>query len=363
MSSKSLKKLPMRIVRTIVFAANALCIIAMLVCDWSQCFAPQYHPRISFLGLLFPVFAAAVALFLPVWLVLRPRLLALASLGALLVSGGAVRTYCPLNLSTEPPAEAIHLLTYNLYNKASSPEHPLVRYVMDSGADIVCCQEAMSAGRAEVDDTLARRYPYRHQECVKQTVLACFSRYPIIDVKTVDFVSHSNAAIAYWLDIEGDTVLLVNCHLESYGLNEDERTEYKSLVRNIDDVAYGAEADSSRLVAKSLIRKICEKNAIRGAQADSIAEFVRRAAVPRTIVCGDFNDASISYTHYRLTRELNDAYTRAGNGPGISYNRSGMYFRIDHVLASPLITPHSAWVDNSIDASDHYPLHCCFSLP
>ena len=76
------------------------------------------------------------------------------------------------------------------------------------------------------------------------------------------------------------------------------------------------------------------------------------------IVCGDFNTSPISYTHRRLTEYLNDAYTRTGNGVGNSYNRSGMYFRIDNILVSPDITPYGAIVDKSIKTSDHYPIFC-----
>ena len=64
----------------------------------------------------------------------------------------------------------------------------------------------------------------------------------------------------------------------------------------------------------------------------------------------------------RLAEELDDAYTRSGNGPGISYHLSGMYFRLDHIFVSPNIKAYGAKVDNTIQDSDHYPIYCFINL-
>lgn len=79
------------------------------------------------------------------------------------------------------------------------------------------------------------------------------------------------------------------------------------------------------------------------------------------IVCGDFNDGSISYTHRVLTQELDDAFTQSGKGLGISYNQNKFYFRIDNILISPDLRAYNCTVDRSIKASDHYPIWCYIS--
>ena len=106
-------------------------------------------------------------------------------------------------------------------------------------------------------------------------------------------------------------------------------------------------------------------NAKRSIQADSLARHIQKAMgdgpMPRTIiVCGDFNDSPISYSHYRVSRLLKDAYTESGNGFGFSYNRNKMFFRIDHILASPNLKPYQCKVDRSIKESDHYPIYSYF---
>ena len=76
-------------------------------------------------------------------------------------------------------------------------------------------------------------------------------------------------------------------------------------------------------------------------------------------MCGDFNDSTLSYVHYRMTRNLNDAYVESGNGPGISYHRSGMFFRLDNILCSHHWRSFGAVVKKCYKMSDHYPVSAC----
>ena len=112
---------------------------------------------------------------------------------------------------------------------------------------------------------------------------------------------------------------------------------------------------------RQLIRKLGEASAIRASQADSVARIITENHYPTMIVCGDFNDGSISYTHRVLTQELDDAFTQSGKGLGISYNQNKFYFRIDNILISPDLRAYNCTVDRSIKASDHYPIWCYIS--
>ena len=112
---------------------------------------------------------------------------------------------------------------------------------------------------------------------------------------------------------------------------------------------------------RQLIRKLGEASAIRASQADSVARIITESHYPTMIVCGDFNDGSISYTHRVLTQELDDAFTQSGKGLGISYNQNKFYFRIDNILISPDLKAYNCTVDRSIKASDHYPIWCYIS--
>ena len=80
------------------------------------------------------------------------------------------------------------------------------------------------------------------------------------------------------------------------------------------------------------------------------------------IVCGDFNDTPLSYTHRVISNGLIDCFVETGNGPGVSYNRSKMYVRIDNILCTPDFKPYACKVDDSIKNSDHYPIMCWLKL-
>ncbi len=110
--------------------------------------------------------------------------------------------------------------------------------------------------------------------------------------------------------------------------------------------------------SRLLLGKLAEAAAKRAVQADSIARLVERYKDGLLIVCGDFNDSPLSYTRRVIGEELDDAFVQSGNGVGISYNRNGFYFRIDHILVSKKLQTYGCTVDRSVKASDHYPIWC-----
>ena len=338
-----------------LLVVNVLCILCMWACATSQLVPPQEHARLSLLGLIFPVFLIATAVFVPIWLVVRWRWVWVPVAGMLLCAG-SIRTFFPLNWPQEAPEGSIRVLTFNTYNLPvpageQMTDFPSFRYILESGADIVCCQEAPRLERGKADSLLATVYPYRSYPTSHTASFALLSKFPILSEEPIAYESNTNSSFAYRLLVGEDTVLLLNNHFESYHLQPSDREDYKDLI-------LGTGEKEMEMSLRSLAAKALYANVIRGPQADSVAAYVQRAPERYIILCGDFNDPTISYTHYRLTRLLNDAYTRSGNGPGISYHMSGMYFRIDNILCSPSIKAYGARVDRSITSSDHYPLTC-----
>ena len=64
------------------------------------------------------------------------------------------------------------------------------------------------------------------------------------------------------------------------------------------------------------------------------AKEIKNSKQQTIIVCGDFKDTPISYTHRVISKGLVDAFENSGSGLGISYNQNRFYFRIDHILTS-----------------------------
>lgn len=352
-------------------ALNLICVIGLNVCAYSVWLRPDVHPNASYLGLLFPGFLVACLVFVCVWFILgltglsfdngrRKKRRAywgmLYSVVGIACCAASVRTYWPLNWPEEAPEGALKVMSYNIYGMANPDkleweQHPTLQYLRECKADIVCVQEAGSLQMEHVWTLLSDVYPYHQFDKLQGTSLACLSRYPIVGAVQVEYESMGNGTMSYDIVVDGDTLLVVNNHMESYKLVDADREEYKNLIQN-NDTAFARET------INQLRHKLMDANAIRCRQADAVAEFIEQSGRKYVICCGDFNDASLSYTHNRLTRQLDDAYTRSGNGPGLSYNRSGMYFRIDNILCSPAFRAYGARVDNSIKTSDHYPVSC-----
>lgn len=355
---KLLKSIPL----FICIAFNVFAIAAMAFSAYSAWIPPQEHPSLAYLGLMFPVLLVVNLCFIPFWLIFKWKMTVLPLVG-LLLCASSVRAYCPINVSVTPPEGCLKVLSYNVMafgddRKFGVETNPILHYLLDSQADIVCVQE----GRKNfIDRTLAlfdSVYPYHSLELTPNNYMACFSRYPILSTGRIDYPSNSNHSYTYEVLVGSDTVVVVNNHLESYRLSPEDKDNYKSIIVNYQH----PDENDSETKYLNLTEKLSSHDSIRGIQVDSVAAFVERNQGRPMVVCGDFNASPISYPHHRLTQLLDDAYTRSGNGPGLSYNRSGMYFRLDHILVSPDIKAYGAKVDRSISASDHYPIYCFVKL-
>jgi endonuclease/exonuclease/phosphatase family metal-dependent hydrolase len=202
-----------------------------------------------------------------------------------------------------------------------------------------------------VKKLLDKFYPYHKYASNNGAVMGCLSKYPILSSRLIDYVSRSNCSYAYEIKVNEDTVLVVNNHFESYKLSRADKALYK-------DVLTSPQSAKDNSGLKKLLRRMMRSNKTRGAQVDSVKAFLDANApnYRHVIVCGDFNETPVSYSHNQLTENLNDAFASSGNGLGFSYRRNGMFFRLDHILVSDAVKVHDAYVDYSTDASDHYPM-------
>ena len=237
--------------------------------------------------------------------------------------------------------------------------NPIVDYVVNSKADIVCLQEATvdASGSDHILDTLKKHYPY-YKLMVKKKPAAdhilLLSRYPILWQDSIPYKSNSNMSVAYMLDIKGTKTLLVNNHFESFGLTNDDKEGFKTLVKG------SMKTNDMKSESSHLLHKLGTVAERRAPEVEMVAKYVKKyldKKVP-VILCGDFNDNPLSYAHRTIANILTDCYVSSANGPGISYHRSGMYFRIDHIFCSDDFEPYGAKVDNSVTNSDHYPVYC-----
>lgn len=348
----------------ILLGCNGLISALMLLCAYSSYIDPRVIPVLSCAGLAFPIFLLLNTAFLVFWLVVYKKYALLPFL-TLLASLGALRSYVPVNAPEfDIPKDAIKILSYNvmayMFDKPHEKGNPneVLEYLAQSGADIICTQEALLSknknGKLLNEDVVRKvmsDYPYYSHFQKGVNCLDCFSRYPILATHRLTYESAGNGSVAYEIKVGRDTLLVINNHLESNKLTLDDRAIYKDLIK---DPEHTIQTEASR----QLIAKIVDASVIRSSQADSVAKYIRESQHKNIIVCGDFNDSPLSYSHRVIRENLTDAFIESGSGLGISYHKNGFYFRIDHILVSNNWQPYNCTIDRSIDASDHYPIWC-----
>lgn len=354
-----------KMISFLILLVNLVAAVLMVVTAYSPYITPEEYPLLSCAGLIFPFFLLIDIAFLLFWLVFHHRYAGL-SLLAIIICLPPIRTYFPINLrSNDLPSARIKILSYNVMSfdndKLTDGENPIVKYLAKSNADILCLQEyAVSQDSQHVNqryvDMMLKSYPYKDitsvGDCSIGNKLALYSRFPIILSHKISYKSAFNGSIYYELNIAGDTVVLINNHLESNKLTLKDRNNYAEILSSIKTGSVKKEN------ARPLLYKLADASVIRAAQARTIAKVIEESPYKSMIVCGDFNDTPLSYTHRVIANRLNDTFTRSGRGLGISYNQRKFFFRIDNILVSPDFKSYNCQVDRFIKTSDHYPIWC-----
>ena len=370
----------MKIIKAILVWAlsiiNTIAVVLMAVCAYSVYLHPVHFPNWSYLGMIFPAFVIITICFIPIWLLLKWKNCLISILG-MVVCWGSIRDYCPVNLMQgKPEGKTIKMLSYNVYmfgqwTDNDWDESVIANYIVDSDADIVCLQEAANISNEIINEKLTSAYPYIKMGNAKDSPTVLLSKYPILDIDSIQYSTISGSSYIYNVNVDGDTIAVINNHLESYQLTNEDKELYKKLNKEsagqIKDDAGELGADTAKFDAKQtfwmLEEKVAAATSIRATQADLLAETIENCKQKYIIVCGDFNDSPVSYVHHKLTSgKLHDAYTEAGNGPGWSYNKNGMYFRIDNILISENMRSYRAKVEKTSKESDHYPIFCTLEL-
>ncbi|KGN73284.1 AP endonuclease [Porphyromonas macacae] len=317
----------------------------------------------AFLGLAFPVFLVLMLLALFFWLLAARWSIVVALVLVLVLSLNSITSYMPIHRATPQdklPSGVIKVLSYNvmsfgfLEHSPQSP-NPILQFIKSSGADIVCLQEAMlspeSSQFVSLEDVKAYlpQYRYHDYRTVQNDAgggMLLLSKFPILSSRRLPIESDYNGSVVYVLSVNGQKVTVINNHLESFRLTMEDGKQYLKMVK---------EGDAAALREK-MGAKFAPAYRKRSLQADLIHEVIVREGTERIIVCGDFNDTPISYVRHRIARGLTDTFIASGLGVGVSFNRGYYAVRIDHILCGSGFKPYNTFVDNTIKASDHFPI-------
>ena len=352
----------------------AVLAVLLVCCAYAGAIDPQRFILAPFLGLAFMPILVLLALALICALIWRRWIAVAVVIVSLMATAPIIKLFMPLNSSDEaPPVPAdptmiLKVMTYNVlsfnYNEPNLSAEPsaTMRLILDANPDVVLLQEGTPGGVEFEGITsivpylgeIKKKYPYCYYG---NEGLNLMSKYPFT-TQLLGMPQHERSPLGYnrnglsylarAFDLQlpsGKQIRLVDFRLQSYHLSFGKN----QVVRVSPDVK------PSRLerMRRSFALRDENATALRKVSDDSPANL---------IVCGDMNDITASHV-YRVIcgNDLKDAWAEAGNGYAYTYNRFGLYYRIDHILYRGAI--------RAIDAerlkggsSDHYPMMVTFDL-
>ena len=342
--------------------ANVATILLLLLSGYSDRLNPVDHPLLSTTGMTFPFFLAADMLFLVLWLILKWSRAWLPVAG-LLLAYSPIRTYIPLHRASDPPQDALKIVSYNVCGYGGNYKYEngfetVMEYLRQQRPDIICTQEEIDNRNRNTFQEYGKTWAYNDTLTLSENkkfinVLGIHTRFPIIRRERIPYpTAVNNGSAAWWLKVGKDTLIVVNNHFESCHLDKNDRAQYKHILKG------ELRRDSIPAESQLILVKLSEANALRAPQVRQVCRYVQDHPGYPMVVCGDFNDSPISYSRYAFSQLLTDCYAETGRGIGLSYNQKGFFFRIDHIFCSRDIRSYNCKIDNKIDASDHYPLVC-----
>ena len=371
-----------RFVKYIMIAVTGIIVICYFLGLSAQWISPEKMGMPTYFVMLMPIWIVLMIVIIVFWLCFKKWIHALIVIGIMVVTFGQWRKVVTINnplksqlstvnsqQSTINSQQSIKILTFNTHifnNHKDDSFERVVEFIKKCDADIVCLQEfgyyyRYGASKQEILKLFDSIYPYRHlwfknQNKWGENGLATFSRYPIIKKKKIEYKSADNISIYSDIVIDKDTIRVINNHLESNKLNQEDREIAKKIMA--DDNSRQEKIDAGLKVGSRLVSGA--KNRIQQAEA---VRYTIEETQHKTIVLGDFNDVPLSYTYNKICGNLQDAYAKGGQwGYHWTYNKSAMLFAIDHILVDQGFEIIKSKVHREMKVSDHYPLSCTIQI-
>lgn len=367
MPAKNKKTTFRKAIKCIIFGTNIIAILLLVSSPLAWKVSPLKTNFFSYIGLGFGLILFINIAYLILWVMFSKWKLVVIALAALLICYKPILTFFPFHFfPEETPPNSIKILTYNVEgfrNEAQKNAHarPLLEYIANTDADIVCLQEYMISktgqsmiSQRDINKILAK-YPYHSVTGLESSGkyhiygLACFSKFPIENTHEIIFDSSYNGAAVYTININNSRYTVANVHLESNQITAEDKKLYSDFLQNRET----ADFEEVTTNIRSRLGRAYRKRAI---QVQKITNYLAKEKTEGIILCGDFNDTPISYAYYQLKGHLNDAYTSTGLGPGITYHEDFFLFRIDYILHSKNMKAYRTKVDK-VSYSDHYPIY------
>lgn len=328
----------MFIIHRIVFLLNLLAIVALLTAYLSPFLSPLLFWPAAFAGLAYPFILLLNVLFIIYWIVFL-RIRFVFSLATIVIGWSFLDSYFQFKPKKDKDDEkGIKIASFNSrymgFELKKEDMNSMYEYLNEEKPDILCIQEFYSRGVEKgsfykrITDGIGLKHSklFMVNNPIEKYHISGYliaSKYPIIAKGEIVYKETSyNHSYYADLKIDGDTVRLINVHLQSISFKPDDYhfIEKKSL-----------EKDSGFIYTKNIARKLKYAFQKRAKQAEQIRDFIEGTTHP-IILCGDFNDPPISYAYRAVSHDLKDAFAESGGGMGSTYVGPFPSFRIDYIL-------------------------------
>lgn len=336
---------------------------------------PEYMTIPSVLVLALPYLAIATFIVGVIWLFSNSFIMPVAAAVTIIVGWGTLKDVTPIAFSKTPynPKSTFRIMSFNCLHLADTtkshlPGNRAIKFLVESGADIICLQELMNLENASeihhwsrgLIDSLYAAYPY--QAGTTGNDLKVLSKYP---VKMLDIKSNNEEDEDFWrgrrrwrlfeVNIKGFKLPILNFHMTPYELTDTER-EVVTEIKGVRTAKQSYYEFRSEIFPKLGV-------AFR-ARSKTVGEMASTTAgINPIIACGDFNDVPGSWA-YNIMRKagFSDAYTETSLGPTNTFNQFLFLFHIDQIFYRGYSLRALDTKRHSINTSDHYPIEATFEI-
>lgn len=332
-----------------------------LICYSSILVSPEYVWLVGFLSLSIPLLLAIHFFFLIIY-TRRLKKRFFYHLAAIVIGFAFIKV--SYAISRNDNNGDLKVLSYNvrifnnyahLHNEGHISSRKMIGWSVENDAQIKCFQEYYNNDKSDIFDVQKKlteagwnknhfKIVYRDR-AKAEFGLAIYSKMPII--KTGEVYSDSNTFLnSIYADIlyGKDTIRVYNTHLESMSIDVENVVNTEKLAKSYKDTGYRLRNGfiSRAQQIKGLVNSI-------------------KSCKHKIILCGDLNELPYSYAYFSLRNLLNNAFEKAGNGFGFTYNGKLFFLRIDNQFFSKGIKIHDFRTHRNINYSDHFPLTATYS--
>ena len=350
---------------------NVLLAVALVIGCNAKYFNPNTFWFVGFITIAAPYLFIFVFAFIFFWLFAKKKFALISILTILMLwkpLGHVFKFRMNTAFETTKQAAAVRVMSWNVeqfqileHKKNPALKQDMFNLINDYDPDIACFQEMVASNAYPkainyipdmVNALKLKNYYYSYNELDNfddnhHFGRIIFSKYPIINRKTINFSNRSYENCFQYVDVikETDTLRVFNVHLQSLRFSSENK-EY------IDDATQPKKIDFDK--SKSVFSKLKSAFLKRKIQADAIHAEIEKSEFP-VIVCGDFNDVPNGYAYSTIGDNLQNAFAKKGSGVSRTFTDISPTLRIDNIFADKQfeISQYTRVKDK---ISDHYPI-------